>query len=1019
MIRFSPRGAHRRTPGLAAVARVALLALLGSVMGALLATAQTSIWDNGSQSFRATVQQKERSIFFAAIENGDEENWFGPLVASTTTEVIIQLSHLDPDAPGAAEIEVALQGVTTDAAVDPDHRVAVAINGVEVGELAFDGRSRGVQRFDIPHALLVEGTNTVGLTARGASDYSLIDSLSLSYWHTYQADADRLRFTVDAPRRVRVGGFASGAIRLVDVTDPAAPQAVKGTLLPESGGYWAITAQIPGTGTRTLLAFTEATVASPVFVEANTPSTWNATDNEHDYLVITDGAFAEPLEALIALRAKQGHTAALVDIQDVYDEFSFGQKTPQALKDFLTQAQTSWTQPPEFVVLAGDATVDPRDYAGFGNADFVPTKLVAMDAVELESATDEWFGDTDDDGVAELAMGRLPIRTVEQADVMVAKLVSYADAAAGPWTKRALLLADAPDPTWDFAEDAARLEAVVPAGYTAQQIRAGQLGPTAARDELIEQVNAGQLLVTYLGHGSTHVWGAEANLLTRDDVVNGWRPGAKLPVVVAMNCLNGFFHGIYGEESLAETMLRAPEGAVATWASSSMTYAAPQGVASRAFVDFALNGQYASVGEAIVAAKQVSGDRDVRRSWIFFGDPAMRLKDVTLAATTTDQLTSTPVDAPRRTAAEITPDGDDGNDQTEPPTAAPTENDQQPARRLADYNGDGRDDPFLHAPDTGLWYLALADAYDFSYVPGASALDAELFAAHLNDDQLADLFSYDAETGHWSQMLSDGDGTFTAHTGTWTPGWQVAVGDLDGNGRDDLFLSDPDTGVWFQSLTDGAGGFSYRGGEALPEGRVHLVDFNADRRADLFIHDPKGDHWFVGVTSATGVISFAGGEGAPDWTVLEANLDGNAWADLMLFDPTSGRWVEWRTDTGGRVRYQDGQWQAGSGALSVADLNGDGLDDFFWYDADSGAWASHLNQGAGQYTDATGTWPTGRLLAVGDLNGDGTDDLFSYAPDTGAWSRYLTTPTDGALGVSFTEQSGGWSSAWTLVGQKR
>ncbi len=76
-------------------------------------------------------------------------------------------------------------------------------------------------------------------------------------------------------------------------------------------------------------------------------------------------------------------------------------------------------------------------------------------------------------------------------------------------------------------------------------------------------MSQGQLLVNYLGHGSTNLWGS--GLLSSADLIAQWRPGSRLPLVVAMNCLNGLFFGIYGEESLAETFLRASEGAVATW----------------------------------------------------------------------------------------------------------------------------------------------------------------------------------------------------------------------------------------------------------------------------------------------------------------------------------------------------------------------------------------------------------------------------------------------------------------------
>ena len=96
-----------------------------------------------------------------------------------------------------------------------------------------------------------------------------------------------------------------------------------------------------------------------------------------------------------------------------------------------------------------------------------------------------------------------------------------------------------------------------------------------------------------------------------------------------MNCLNGFFQGIYGEESLAETLLRANGGgAVAVWASSSLTEAGPQGLMNDELFRLVFNGSQATLGDAVTAAKAAVADVDVRRSWVFFGDPAMKLKDV-------------------------------------------------------------------------------------------------------------------------------------------------------------------------------------------------------------------------------------------------------------------------------------------------------------------------------------------------------------------------------------------------------
>ena len=92
-----------------------------------------------------------------------------------------------------------------------------------------------------------------------------------------------------------------------------------------------------------------------------------------------------------------------------------------------------------------------------------------------------------------------------------------------------------------------------------------------------------------------------------------------------MNCLTGFFQGPFPEESMAETLLRAPDGgAVAVWGSSGMTDASTQALMNRELFRQMFGGA-ATFGDAILASKRAVTDPDVRRTWIFFGYPAMRL----------------------------------------------------------------------------------------------------------------------------------------------------------------------------------------------------------------------------------------------------------------------------------------------------------------------------------------------------------------------------------------------------------
>src|SRR4029450_7793254 len=133
---------------------------------------------------------------------------------------------------------------------------------------------------------------------------------------------------------ITVGGCAASAIRLLDITDRSMPVELPATIGTDAGGS-TVTVQVPGAGRRTLLAFSDETVAAPAFVVANRPSTLHAAGNAHDYVIVSHADFLTQVAPLAALRQQQGHAAVVLDVDDVYDEFSFGEKTPQALRDFL------------------------------------------------------------------------------------------------------------------------------------------------------------------------------------------------------------------------------------------------------------------------------------------------------------------------------------------------------------------------------------------------------------------------------------------------------------------------------------------------------------------------------------------------------------------------------------------------------------------------------------------------------------------------------------------------------------
>ncbi len=583
------------------------------------------------QSFPFTTEYKERSVYFSALRNGDDENFFGrPVTTSGATQQIV-LKNVDTAFTGVALLKVSLQGVT-EFPGPVDHQVLVRVNGAEVGRFTFDGRERAAGSFPVQHSLLREQSNDITLVSEaGGGDVSLVDYIRLTYQHKLRADNDSLRFTLGSkfqteavssnPRLATIEDFTSPLIRVFDITNPAAPVEMAGKV-SESGGRYSVTVEAIDSSTRTFLAITADRIKNPVSVKANQMSNLKGTHNQADMIIIAHSSLLSSVAPLKTMREGQKLSVTVVDVEDIYDEFNFGERSPKAIRDFLQTAKQSWKKAPRYVLLIGDATYDPKRYLGGGDFDLVPTKLV--DATYLETASDDWFTDFNNDGVADIAIGRLPARTSDEATKFIAKLVEYEKPSVSRGNKKALLVADRND-GFDFENATAQLRPLLPSGTTIQEVFRSKTTDPAMSAAITEAINSGVSVVNFAGHGSTAIWrGNVFDVQAAKALLNG----KSLPMVVSMTCLNGYFHDPV-IESLAEALLNAQGGgAIAVWASSALTDPKQQAAVNQELYRqlFAAKSQAATVGEAVMRAKTATANSDVRQTWLLFGDPATRLK---------------------------------------------------------------------------------------------------------------------------------------------------------------------------------------------------------------------------------------------------------------------------------------------------------------------------------------------------------------------------------------------------------
>jgi uncharacterized repeat protein (TIGR01451 family) len=571
------------------------------------------------QSFLQTILLNQRTTYFAALLKQNTDNFFGALVSPASVDQVLTAANVATSAISNANLRVVLQGVTEAQA----HDVTIAMNGSTLGELDFNGQDEGDITLRVPAGVLRQGANTVTLTAQnGENDLSLVDYITLTYPQTYTAEADSLKFTAEAGDHVVVDGFSQAPTILLDITNPAEPIQVAPQVLSEKGKY-SLAAKVPWStsGVHTLLALSGKRMTAPFELLRNNPSNLHSAQAGSEVVMISYPEFEAQLGPLFQLHKAEGKTVALVNVNDIYDEFNFGERSPYAIRSFLQTATTQWKNAPKYLLLMGDASLDPRNYLGLGFFDFVPTKIIVT--TELKTASDDWFSDFNNTGFAQIATGRLPVRTQADASTVVGKIAGYANSQPGGWTNQTLMVADRDD-SIDFTKQSQSVQAMLPKSMKAIDIYAGNVDAATARQEIIADINTGDLLVNYTGHGSVEVWSGDE--LFDDTAAASLTNGPRLPVFLIMNCLNGFFQDVY-TESLAESLLLSKNGgAVAVWASSALNQADPQAQMDKVMVQALFTQPSPALGDAIHQAKSGIADPDVRKTYILFGDPLLRLK---------------------------------------------------------------------------------------------------------------------------------------------------------------------------------------------------------------------------------------------------------------------------------------------------------------------------------------------------------------------------------------------------------
>ena len=241
----------------------------------------------------------------------------------------------------------------------------------------------------------------------------------------------------------------------------------------------------------------------------------------------------------------------------------------------------------------------------------------------------------------DLCIGRIPVNTISEAQSVVNKILSYSDPSnsRGAWRKKVLFVSDDVDAGWEAVLTsipdaiAQRIDTMYPfldvqkmySDSYEQKSSSGSQSYPDLRLELIQNINDGNLVTAYVGHGGEVGWSSE-NILQLNDTKT-FNNGNRLPLFITVTCEFSRLDDPLRTSAGEHLLLNSSGGVIALLSTTRVVYV--DGAATLNDSIFLVvfekdNNRFKTFGQILRSAKNSTYTSDKLR-FSLLGDPALRL----------------------------------------------------------------------------------------------------------------------------------------------------------------------------------------------------------------------------------------------------------------------------------------------------------------------------------------------------------------------------------------------------------
>jgi len=355
--------------------------------------------------------------------------------------------------------------------------------------------------------------------------------------------------------------------------------------------------------------------------------------------------------------SEDGLTVKVVNVFDVYNEFSSGNQDIAAIRDYV-KLHYDRGEELKYLLLFGDASYDYKNISYVeGNSNFVPIYQTEHSGFSSESSSyasstpsycsDDFYGlldDTDGTNIGEgaakldIGVGRFPVQTLSEAIAMVSKIKHY-KTTRGNWLNNITFIADDGNSNLHMEHteshskllgDSAQVYNIDKIYLDAFQQVAGQGGDRYpdVNKALEDKIFSGTFIMNYVGHGKAT--GLSKEQIIDIPMIQNMENKDKLPLFITATCTFSRFDDPEVNSAGEELLINPNGGAVSIVSTVRIVGAYGNKQINEAFLKEAFkpleDGRMPTLGEIMTQAKnKLNGSATNFRKFVLLGDPALTL----------------------------------------------------------------------------------------------------------------------------------------------------------------------------------------------------------------------------------------------------------------------------------------------------------------------------------------------------------------------------------------------------------